>query len=324
MSTRPTSNAARFATAYAQRMNKVLDHIDAHLDADLGLATLAAVAHFSPFHFHRVFAAWMGETLGDHLRRRRLDAAALQLAGGRAVSVLEVALSVGFGSGEAFARAFKQRFGCTPTAWRDDTPERWLDELETMRRRHADRKTDQAVRNPDQSPDGGPADDEAIPTEETSMDVKITTLPAARVAYLRHIGPYGQPVSEFWQRVAMPWLVAHDLDKLPRYGIGRDDPCITEPDKCRYDVCVPVPDDFAARSPAGIDTLPGGRYAVARFEGTVDDIAAAYTELLRDWLPASGFQADGRPIVEYYPTDARYDAATGSFECDLCVPIRAA
>lgn len=55
---------------YQARMHRVLAHIDTHLDEPLDLATLAGVAHFSPFHFLRLFSAWMGETLGDYLRSR--------------------------------------------------------------------------------------------------------------------------------------------------------------------------------------------------------------------------------------------------------------
>ena len=71
--------------------------------------TLAEVAHFSPFHFHRLFSAWMGETLGDYLRRRRVEVAAMRLVAQPRVTVLQTALSVGFGSAEAFTRAFKAR-----------------------------------------------------------------------------------------------------------------------------------------------------------------------------------------------------------------------
>ena len=99
-------------------MHGVLEHIDRHLDESLELATLAEVAHFSSFHFHRLFSAWMGETLGDYLRRRRLEVAALRLVAQPRVPVMNVALSVGFGSAEAFARAFKTRFGCTATTRR--------------------------------------------------------------------------------------------------------------------------------------------------------------------------------------------------------------
>jgi AraC family transcriptional regulator len=104
---------------YAQRMHRVLAHIDQHLDRALSLPELAEVAHFSPFHFHRLFAAWMGETLGEYLRRRRVEVAAMRLSAQLRVKVLNVALSVGFGSSEAFTRAFRLRFGCAPSVWRD-------------------------------------------------------------------------------------------------------------------------------------------------------------------------------------------------------------
>src|SRR5438093_2072671 len=104
---------------YVARMHRVVEHIDRHLDEPLDLETLAGVANFSSFHFHRLFSAWMGETLGEYLRRRRLEIGAQRLATQPRLPVLQVALSVGFGSTEAFARAFKARFGSTPTQWRD-------------------------------------------------------------------------------------------------------------------------------------------------------------------------------------------------------------
>ena len=61
---------------YQRRIHRVLAYIDKHLDEDLSLEVLADVAHFSRFHFHRVFVALCGETLGDYLRRRRVEVAA--------------------------------------------------------------------------------------------------------------------------------------------------------------------------------------------------------------------------------------------------------
>ncbi len=119
-------------TEYAKRMHRVVEYIDQHLDEPLELSTLAKVAHFSAFHFHRLFSAWMGETLGEYLRRRRLEVAALRLVAQPAVPVLNIALSVGFGSAEAFARAFKARFGCTATSWRQGEADRWTAQLEGL------------------------------------------------------------------------------------------------------------------------------------------------------------------------------------------------
>jgi AraC family transcriptional regulator len=95
-------------------MHRVLEHIDSHLDEQLDLRALARVAHFSAFHFHRVFFSWTAETLGDYVRRRRVEIAAVRLAGQPRLPILSVAISVGFGSAEAFARAFKARLGGTP------------------------------------------------------------------------------------------------------------------------------------------------------------------------------------------------------------------
>ena len=112
------ASARRSQAEYQRRLHAVNEYIDRHLDQELDLATLAGVAHFSAFHFHRLFRALTGEPLGDYIRRRRVELAAMRLRSQPDVPVLEIALAVGFGSAEAFARAFRARFACTPTDWR--------------------------------------------------------------------------------------------------------------------------------------------------------------------------------------------------------------
>jgi AraC family transcriptional regulator len=102
---------------YIARINRVVDHVSAHLDSTLDLQTLADVAHFSPWHFHRVFQAAMGETLADCVRRLRLESAAQRLIFTQQTA-LQIALDTGFASAEVFSRAFRAHFGTTPTAWR--------------------------------------------------------------------------------------------------------------------------------------------------------------------------------------------------------------
>ncbi len=302
---------------YDARMHRVLAHVDAHLDGPLDLTTLAEVANFSPFHFHRMFAAWMGETLGDHLRRRRLEVAAMRLAAQPRVRVLEVALSVGFGSGEAFARAFQARFGSSPTAWR----------RQQAAQRRADRHPDQAHRKLDQA---GSADSYhhrgftnplTEPALNPPLNVHLVNRPATTVAYLRRVGPYGPAIPEFWQQTYVPWAVRHGLMEVARYGISHDDPGITAPDQCRYDACAEVPPDFVPSGGALKATLPAGRYAVLPFFGTSEEVGQAWAALLRDWLPESGLQLDARPSFEHYPRGARYDPASGAFKCEICVPV---
>jgi AraC family transcriptional regulator len=59
-------------------MHRVLEHIDRHLDERLDLEALSRMANFSSFRFHRLFTAWMGETLGEYLHRRRIEAGAMR------------------------------------------------------------------------------------------------------------------------------------------------------------------------------------------------------------------------------------------------------
>lgn len=88
---------------YKRRMQKVLGHIQLHLDDPLPLDELAGVASFSPYHFHRVFRGMVGEPVKEYVRRLRLERAAMRLHAGAAVT--EVAFEAGYESHEAFTRA---------------------------------------------------------------------------------------------------------------------------------------------------------------------------------------------------------------------------
>lgn len=283
---------------YVARIHRVVEYIDRHLDEQLELDTLAKVANFSPFHFHRLFTAWMGETLGDYVRRRRLEVAALRLVSQPRLPVTQVALSVGFGSTEAFARAFKTRFGFTPTTWRG---------TQVSNRDQLKSKVDQASAPPLGNHGG--------------MKVTIVDREPTRVAYLRHIGPYGKPLSDFWMTKVDPWMETNGLYGKPRYGISHDDPGITAPEKLRYDAAVEVPPSFVGVGDHQMTVIPGGKYAVGNFKGTDKEVGEAWDWLVRDWLAGSGMQLDSRPFFEHYPVDAAFDQKTGDFECELCIPI---
>lgn len=155
------------------------------------------------------------------------------------------------------------------------------------------------------------------------MNVTLVDRQPTPVAYFRHVGPYGQPISDFWQRTVHPWMVTNNLLGLPRLGISYDDPNITAPDKCRYDAGVEVTPGFVGSGKHLTTSVPGGTYAVAQYKGTAKDIGAAWAALLRDWLPESGMQLDSRPFFEYYSRESTYDPQTGVFTCQLCIPVAA-
>jgi len=225
--------------------------------------------------------------------------------------VLQIALDVGFGSAEAFTHAFGARFGCSPTTWR----------LKQAAERAAMSNPDQANSNPDQVQQDKAIKNGVRAKTETFVKVQIIERKPTQIAYLRHVGPYGQPIGTFWQTQVYAWMAANGLIGQPRYGISHDDPRVTAPEQCRYDAGCEIAANAIARGEAHRTIIPGGQYAALGFKGIVADFESAWNGLLRDWLPSSGLQLDSRPMFEYYPTDSKYDPATGVLECQLCVPV---
>jgi AraC family transcriptional regulator len=151
---------------YERRVNRVMDHVRAHLAEPLTVADLAAVAAFSPFHFHRVFRAIADETLFGFVQRVRLERAAAMLRHGDA-SVLAIALDHGFTSAAAFARAFRTHFRMTATAWRAGGATRW--------RRRLERKTGKQVRRTGKARARGRAQHGY---REVAMSIRVVQQPA--------------------------------------------------------------------------------------------------------------------------------------------------
>jgi AraC family transcriptional regulator len=298
---------------YARRLNGVLDHIDAHLGDTLEVSQLASVANFSSFHFHRLFSVWMGETIGDYLRRRRLDVGASMLVHRPLQSILDIAVEVGFGSAEAFSRAFRQQFKVSPSHWRTNAPSRAGQNQRKL--------LDLINSNPDQVTAKLFSNNAGSTKQELVSNVAIVTLPSVRVAYLRKIGPYGPQIGRFWNDTFLPWRATCGLAEAPCFGIGHDDPEIAAPKDCRYDACVQIPPDFDPPHPASVATLPGGKYAVATFDGHARQVAAAWQELLRSWLPDSSMQVDSRPFFERYDIPPAATQLGSTFQCKLCLPV---
>jgi len=303
---------------YEKRVNRVIDHIRRHLAEELSLSSLAGVAAFSLFHFHRVFKATTGETLFGFIQRLRIERAAVALTAHPDQSVLEVALDHGFSSAATFARAFRARFGMSATAWRDGGAARWS-------ARHRDeRNPSKQVRKPGKASRARRPDTLRKRREEEAMSIQVRELPPYHVAYMRYVGPYGpHGIPELWVKF-QKWMEARGLasDTAIKLGIGYDDPHITAAEKCRYDACVVVPEDFPSDKWVNVVDLPGGKVAVSQFMGGAHEISEAWNQVFSAWLPESGYQPDDRPCVEVYRGHAGVDGKPGVFRCELCLPVR--
>ena len=132
------------------------------------------------------------------------------------------------------------------------------------------------------------------------MNVTIKQLKPRRVAFMRHVGPY-DAVGAVWEKLTMHLGRAGLLGGPAEFiGICHDDPAVTPPEKIRYDACVTVDEDFRPAGEIGVQTVPGGDYAVLTHLGPYVKLGESYAKLLGQWLPRSGRSLRSTPCFDVY------------------------
>jgi AraC family transcriptional regulator len=268
---------------YKERILRVLVHIQNHLDEAVALEDLAAVAHFSPYHFHRIFKGMVGESVMEHIRRLRLERAAHRLKVGDP-PITRIAFEAGYETHEAFTRAFGAMFGESPSQFRA--------KHRTLPLRHV------ASQVPYQ-PDGQLESYREVQEAGPPLEVRIVAFPTTHVAFMRHVGPYRE-VGQTWSKL-FAWAGARGLLRweLRMLGIVHDDPEVTPPDKVRYDACVVVDASIRPEGEIGFQEIDG-EYAVATHRGPYETLGGTYGKLCGQWLPRSGRELRSAPPFEVY------------------------
>lgn len=311
---------------YVARINRVIDHIERNLGEPLSLAALADVACLSRFHFHRIFGALMGETLHQFVQRLRVERAATQLGARPQASVTEIAIDCGFSSSATFARAFKEAFGLSATQWRAERrkicePDRKI--RNTLGKPRKDLEVSDCYIDPHTlTPTWRIEMNDR--TDELKTTIEVKDLPEHEVVYLRHVGPYGQAdvVPRLLAKLR-DWVVARGLytPDTQVLLVPHDDPNVTDGDKLRLSLCMTVPAGTKGEGEVGTMTIPGGKFAVGRFEIPPVRIGEAWAVVIGGWLPGSGYQPDDRFCYEQPRSDPGQHPE-GKIELDICVPVR--
>lgn len=282
---------------YHARMRRVLDHIDRHLDDDLGLETVSAIAAFSKFHFHRQFTATFGLSVHRYVQLARMKRASYRLAYRDAQSVTEIAMDAGYDAPDAFARAFRQRFGQSPSSF-SKAPD-WGSWLAAF----------------------GPLDNartKLMPRPFTPDDVTIRDVPPTRVAIMEHRGDpatLGATIRRF-----IEWRKAAGLHPgtNPTFNVWRSERRPASPADYSVDLCVGTDQPIAANGkPIEVGEIPGGRCAVLRVVGNTDNLEPPARYLYRTWLPASGEEARNFPLycqrLSFFPEVPEHEAVAEVF-----------
>lgn len=275
MSTKATETKPSTLVSHGRRVARVTQYIAAHLNDPLDVETLAAVAHFSPWHFHRVYRETTGETIGDAVRRLRLHRAAAELIRGDA-SLDRVAHRAGYGSLAAFSRAFAADYGVPPGEYR---------------------RREKSVDLPDQS---------RPPREITAMyDVTIEPFGGARLAAVAHRGDY-QAIGTAFERV-FAWAASRGLlgPASRMIGIYYDDPQSVPTAELRSHAGVTVTRDADESDGVRIIDMPPQLCASVVHKGPYAELERAYAFLFRDWLAQSGREPADHPCFEEYLNNPR-------------------
>ncbi len=288
--------------AYIERINLAIDHVVSHLGEPLRLTRMAAAAHLSPFHFHRVFQALVGETPADFVKRLRLEKALLLMSYPRRASLTSIAMECGFSCSSDFTRSFRQRFGVAPSAfdvkgWRAAHAA----DLEALVSGSTDRLHLSAL------PPSPKLDD---------FSVKIRDVSARTVAYMRVREPYGGGVVGAAERL-VAWAEERSLADAQWLGYQWDNPEITPLKDCCYHVAVEA-ERFTPKGEVGRFRFPPMVVAQVEIRGGIDLELRALRWIYGTWLPQSGYVPDDQPCFEAW---IGRPFAHGVEHFELCVQL---
>lgn len=290
---------------YERRINEVIDYINEHLNQSFKLDELAAIARFSPFYFHRIFVAVIGETINAYTSRIRAEKSARLLKFSRK-SLSDIAYDCGFSSPATFSRSFKKYFEISPSAYRKSgniEKSKICKELHPM----------QAYLHP-----------MSIEEKKVLFPIVIKEFEKRKVAYIRVRDSFkdGTVINAFKKLISWTKEVAL-YDESQFFGMSIDDPMVTPQDKYRYEACVTVPFDCVINDQDDIQMmeLPKCTYATVLVSGDIKQVATAISYMYNDWLINSEYEPEHQYGLELF-LDREKVCSWNYFNLELCIPIK--
>lgn len=273
-----------------EQIDRSIDYILEHFDEGLTVGDVAAHFHFSEAYFNRSFKAITGKSVYAFILRLKMDQSAVDLKLQREKPVTEVGLDYGY-SATNYSTAFKKHHRLSPVQFREAAGVN-------------------AMTSPFY-PQGRRGFDSFARYDSMIFLRELGDLP---VVYERVVGSYIE-LKQRWPR----FIAAHRrYCNASTLYIERfyDDPAVTDPANCIYDICLSTADADASANTA---VIPGGKYAVYHYQGRIEDIFCAVQGVFCVWLPQSGCVMDKRYGLNIY-REMDFNSSTVSF--DLCIPIR--
>jgi AraC family transcriptional regulator len=274
-------------------VGKAIWFIESHFSGDISLDEIAKTAGVSRYHMVRAFGFATGRSVMRYVRGRRLTEAARSLVNG-APDILTVAIDAGYGSHEAFTRAFRDQFGLTPEAVRT---RRNLDNIELVEPIRMD-ETLIAKLEPPRFEYGKPLLVAGLGERYSCETSKA--IPAQWQRFAPHIGN-------------IPGQVGRTA-----YGV-----CCNGDDEGNFDYIAGVEVADFSDLPASFSRvrIPAQRYAVFSHREHVATIRRTVNTIWSKWLPESGHEVADAPNFERY--GEAFDPHNGLGGLEIWIPIKA-
>jgi AraC family transcriptional regulator len=273
-------------------VERALWFIENRLSGEISLQAIAASVGVSSHHLARAFGAATGQPLMRYARGRRLSEAARSLAAG-APDIISVALDAGYGSHEAFTRAFRDQFGITPEKCRAAG---CLDDLKLVEPIRMDKSL---------------LIDLDEPRFEDCGEFLIAGL-GARYTFTTNEGIPGQ-----WQRFEPYVGNVPNQDGPETYGV-----CCNADNSGSFEYIAGVRVSEFHGLPEGFATvrISAQRYAIFRHPAHVSMPRRTHYTIWNKWLPASGVDITDGPSFERYDKD--FNPMTGTGTIEVWMPVR--
>ncbi len=273
-------------------VNKTLNYIYQHIDTPINLEELAKMNAVSKYHFHRIFKEETGEKLFERITSIRLQKASNLLITNRFSTISQIANKCGYASHSSFVKAFKERFGFTPTQWRKGAFLNYTQDVLHLKNLDFSRFE--------------------------SIKPKIEVVPKKYCAYIRHKG-YDEGVFDLWQRL-MAFAYERNILDAPQLGLLHDNPVLTSHTKCHYVGALEVDEKFKGSNSISIDILPQSLCAIFEYEGVYGDVLQLLAYIYHIWLPKSGYENLTQPSHVLYEKN-QFLNETRVFKGKVYIPI---
>lgn len=276
---------------YIKRLNNVLKFIDDNLDIELSLHTISDIAHYSPFHFHRLFKVITSETLNSYITRKRIERTAIMLIHKKECSIAEIATKYGFNNDTTFSRTFKKIYGISPSEFRKSN----LNNFSKISKLNSNIGQVNFI------------------TEEylcninnlkswiiMNAKIEIAEMPKMNLAYITQIGVNG--IENAFERI-IKWATPKGLlTRTDTYvcRVFHDSFKVTHEDKVRMSIGILSKEALTVEGEVGLTTLEKGKNIVGHFVIEPVEFEKSWNSLFI-WMNENGYKkADRYPFEIYY------------------------